>query len=120
MSKKTVGIVLMVVGAVAVIVSLGADAFGIGSEAGFGRNQTLGAAACAIIVVVGAWLWRGLPQSRPQGDTAEPGPDRSVPAAPRAPQQSPSSRGRKPGTAERLSGAVRKSTARGSRQRGKK
>ena len=64
MSKKTIGIVLMAVGVIVVIVSLGADAMGIGNNAGLGWKQALGALVGVIAVAVGAWYWPGLPEAR--------------------------------------------------------
>jgi cytochrome c biogenesis protein CcdA len=68
MSRKTQGIVLIVVGVVAVIVSLGADAIGLGAAPSIGWKQALGALVGVIIVAVGAWYWPGFPQSRMLGD----------------------------------------------------
>jgi cytochrome c biogenesis protein CcdA len=71
MSKRTLGIVLMVVGLVMVIVSLGADAIGLGAEPGLGLKQALGAVAGVIILAAGAWFWPGFPQSRMSTDFAD-------------------------------------------------
>jgi hypothetical protein len=54
--KKTLGIVLLVVGIVFLILSLVADPIGIGGSPGFGRDQILGAIAGAIVTVVGLVL----------------------------------------------------------------
>ena len=64
MSKKMIGIVLMVVGVVVVIVSLGADMMGLGATSGLGLWQALGTVLGVIIVAVGAWFWPGFPPSR--------------------------------------------------------
>ena len=55
MSKRTVGILLIVLGLVLLIVSLAADAFGIGSEAGIGWKQILGAVVGILIAAGGFW-----------------------------------------------------------------
>lgn len=52
-NKKTVGIVLLVVGIILLIVSLTADYIGIGGTPGIGYKQILGAIAGAVVAVVG-------------------------------------------------------------------
>ena len=56
-NKKTIGIVLLVVGAVLLIGSLAADAIGIGGAAGFCYKQIIGAVAGVIVAVVGFILY---------------------------------------------------------------
>jgi hypothetical protein len=56
MSKKTIGWILIVAGALLTVASLGADLFGIGSSAGFGPNQTLGTVAGLLLAAGGVWL----------------------------------------------------------------
>jgi hypothetical protein len=56
MSKKTIGFVFIVLGGVIAVVSLAADAIGIGNKSGFGWQQLLGTAIGVIVVIVGAWL----------------------------------------------------------------
>jgi len=56
MSKRTIGIVLVVIGVIVVIVSLAADALGIGSGGGIGWKQLLGAAVGVVVVLGGGWL----------------------------------------------------------------
>lgn len=53
-NTKTIGTVLLVAGVILLIVSLGADVFGLG-EGGtrFGSQQILGALAGIILIVVG-------------------------------------------------------------------
>jgi cytochrome c biogenesis protein CcdA len=80
MSKRNIGIVLIVVGVLAVIVSLGADAMGLGAAPGLGWKQALGAVVGMLIVAVGAWFWPGFPESRLIADA--PGSRRPVPSAP--------------------------------------
>jgi hypothetical protein len=58
MSKKHIRIVLIALGALAVILSLGADAVGIGNGLGFGWKQSLGTAAGVMLLAVGAWYGR--------------------------------------------------------------
>jgi hypothetical protein len=55
-SKKTAGIVLLVVGIVVLLLSLAADPIGIGSHPGFGYSQIVGAIVGAIVAVVGLIL----------------------------------------------------------------
>jgi hypothetical protein len=63
MSKRTIGIVLIVIGVVLAIVSLAADAIGIGTYPGINGAQILGAAVGIIIALVGVWLgWSKPPQ----------------------------------------------------------
>ena len=56
-NKKTIGIALLIVGAVLVIGSLAADAIGIGGAAGFGYKQIVGALVGVIAAVVGFVLY---------------------------------------------------------------
>ena len=57
MGGKTAGIILLVVGIAVVIVSLLADALGIGSNpAAFGPQQIAGTVVGAIVAVVGLFL----------------------------------------------------------------
>ena len=61
MSKKSMGIVLIVVGVLLAIVSLTADLIGIGGGGGIGWKQLLGAAIGLIVAVGGAWLMLSKP-----------------------------------------------------------
>ena len=56
-NKKTIGIALLVVGAVLLIGSLAVDAIGIGGVAGFGYKQIIGAVAGVIVAIVGYVLY---------------------------------------------------------------
>ena len=56
-NQKTIGIVLLVVGAVVLIGSLAADAIGIGGVAGFGYKQIIGAVVGVIAAIVGYVLY---------------------------------------------------------------
>ena len=56
--KRTIGLVLLILGIVFLIVSVAADAIGIGHDPGFGNQQTAGTAAGAIVAIVGAILMR--------------------------------------------------------------
>ena len=58
MSKKSLGMVLIFIGAVAAIVSLGADALGLGNGLGIGWKQIVGALVGVLILAVGAWFSR--------------------------------------------------------------
>lgn len=64
MSKRTLGLVLIVVGAVAVVVSLAADALGIGSYPGINGTQLLGLAIGVIVALVGIWLGLSKPNQK--------------------------------------------------------
>ncbi len=55
-SKRTIGIVLIVVGLVVLVLALGADLIGIGQNPNFGQYQLLGAVVGAIVAVVGVPL----------------------------------------------------------------
>ena len=56
--KKKIGIALVIGGIVFLIISVAADAIGIGRDPGFGNQQTAGTAAGAIVAIVGAILMR--------------------------------------------------------------
>jgi hypothetical protein len=53
MDKKKWGIVLLIVGLILLILSLGADKFGLGSVAGFGYKQIAGSIAGVVMAVIG-------------------------------------------------------------------
>jgi Na+(H+)/acetate symporter ActP len=55
-SKKTIGIVALVVGIVVAIVSLIADVVGIGNPTVFGPQQIVGTIGGAVVAVVGLFL----------------------------------------------------------------
>jgi uncharacterized membrane protein len=55
MSKKTIGIILIVLGVILAVVSAFADRLGIGSG-GFGTKQLIGTAIGIIVTLVGVWL----------------------------------------------------------------
>jgi len=57
-TKKKIGIALLIVGIVFLIISVAADAIGLGHDPGFGYQQTAGTAAGAIVAIVGAILMR--------------------------------------------------------------
>jgi hypothetical protein len=54
--KKTVGLVVLVVGIVVLLLSLVADPIGIGGHPGFGAYQIAGTIVGAIVTVVGLVL----------------------------------------------------------------
>ena len=56
MSKRTISIVLIVLGMVVLILSLAADLLGIGHYPGINGAQILGAAIGVVIEVAGIWL----------------------------------------------------------------
>jgi len=56
--KKKIGIALLIIGIVVLIISVAADAIGLGWNPGFGYKQTAGTAAGAIAAIVGAILMR--------------------------------------------------------------
>ena len=57
-TKKKIGIALLIVGIVFLIISVAADAIGLGHDPGFGNQQITGTAAGAIVAIVGAILIR--------------------------------------------------------------
>jgi hypothetical protein len=56
-NKKTIGIVLLVVGAVLLIGSLTADVIGVGSSPAFGYKQIIGVVVGVVVAVVGFVLY---------------------------------------------------------------
>ena len=54
--SKWVSILVIVIGVLILVVSVGADYFGIGNSSGFGLKQILGAAIGIIAIIVGAWF----------------------------------------------------------------
>jgi hypothetical protein len=58
MNKRTVGFILIVIGAVGLVVSLAADLLGIGTYPGINGAQWLGAIIGLIVALVGGWLVR--------------------------------------------------------------
>jgi len=56
MSKKTIGLVLVIVGVIILAVALFADSLGIGGSPGFGWKQWIMAGAGIIVALVGAGL----------------------------------------------------------------
>ena len=59
MSKRTISILVIVLGLLLVVISLAADVLGIGIRAGFGVKQTLGTVVGALVVAGGVWWgWR--------------------------------------------------------------
>jgi uncharacterized membrane protein YgaE (UPF0421/DUF939 family) len=64
MSKKMIGFVLIALGAVMAVVSLGADIIGIGNKLGFGWQQLLGTTIGVIVLLVGVWLALSKPNQK--------------------------------------------------------
>jgi hypothetical protein len=56
MSNKTIGYALIILGVVVLVISLAADALGIGNVTGIGWKQILGAVVGAVIALGGVWL----------------------------------------------------------------
>lgn len=57
MSKRTMGIILIILGVIAVVISLTADVTGVGNLQGdFGWKQQLGTATGIIAAIIGVWL----------------------------------------------------------------
>ncbi len=56
--KRTIGLALLIGGIVFLIISVAADAIGLGRDPGFGSQQTAGTAVGAIVAIVGAVLMR--------------------------------------------------------------
>ena len=56
MPRKTIGYVLIALGVIAAVVSLAADAIGIGTESGINGMQLLGTAIGVVVALAGAWL----------------------------------------------------------------
>jgi len=57
MNNKNLGIALLVVGIVVLLLSLAADAVGLGGATGFGYKQILGAVAGVVVAIVGFVLY---------------------------------------------------------------
>jgi hypothetical protein len=53
MNKKKWGIVLLIVGAILLILSLGADMLGVGAVPGFGYKQIAGVVVGVILGIIG-------------------------------------------------------------------
>ena len=64
MSKRTIGIMLVVLGVVVYIVSLAADVIGIGNGTGIGWKQILGAVIGLLVAVGGGWLALNKPSQK--------------------------------------------------------
>ena len=58
MSKRTIGLLLNVLGVGVLILSLAADALGIGIATGIGWKQWLGAVVGVVIAASGFWFAR--------------------------------------------------------------
>lgn len=56
--KRTIGLVLLIVGIVVLVASGAADAIGLGNSPGFGYKQVVGIAAGAIAAIAGAIIVR--------------------------------------------------------------
>ncbi len=56
--KKTVGVILLVLGIIVLILSLSADLIGAGAAPGFGYRQIIGAVVGIIAAIVGLFMMR--------------------------------------------------------------
>jgi len=56
MSKRTIGLVVIVIGVVIAVVALLLDVIGIGNKAGIGWMQLLGAGIGVVVALIGVWL----------------------------------------------------------------
>jgi uncharacterized membrane protein len=57
MSERSMAVVVTVVGAILLVLSLFADALGIGDQTRFGTRQQSGTVLGAVLVLVGLFLW---------------------------------------------------------------
>ena len=64
MSKKTIGVLLIILGVVVLVVSLAADGLGIGGMPGFGWKQILGTVVGVIVALGGVWLALNKPNQK--------------------------------------------------------
>jgi predicted phage tail protein len=64
MSKKTIGIVLIILGVIVAVVAFAADALGIGGSPGIGWKQLLGATIGVSVALVGVWLELSKPDQK--------------------------------------------------------
>jgi uncharacterized membrane protein len=58
MSKRTINLVLMAIGLILIVISLGADLIGIGSYPGINWAQQAVAVGGLVVLVYGFWLSR--------------------------------------------------------------
>lgn len=58
MAQRVSTLVIIVVGGLLVLVSLGADALGVGADAGFGYKQGAGVVVGVALVAYGLWRRR--------------------------------------------------------------
>jgi hypothetical protein len=56
MSQKTLGYVLVVVGVVVLLVSIFADALGLGNGTSFGWKQIAGSVGGVVVAAAGVWM----------------------------------------------------------------
>lgn len=59
MNKRTLGVILLVVGVIVLLVALGADVVGLGSSQAFGFKQIIGAVVGVVVAAVGGVLMAG-------------------------------------------------------------
>ncbi len=58
MDKINASVVVLVLGAGLLLVSLLADVIGIGDNAGFGPQQTMGTVAGVVVIAIGVYLMK--------------------------------------------------------------
>ena len=65
MSKKMFGVMFIILGVIVLVVSLAADALGIGTRTGIGWKQILAAVISALVALLGVFLaFRNLEQKK--------------------------------------------------------
>ncbi len=74
MNNKTAAMVILVIGALLLLASLLADVIGIGDDAGFGRQQTMGTIAGVVVLAVGAFLYKKTDQGSDSKPDDAPAP----------------------------------------------
>ncbi len=56
MSRKTLGLILVVLGAILLVLGLFADSLGLGSATGFGWKQMAAVVVGVVAALLGVWL----------------------------------------------------------------
>ena len=74
MNNKTFSMVILALGALLLLASLLADVIGIGDDAGFGSQQTMGTVAGVLVLAVGAFLYNSSDQGGGSDSGATDGP----------------------------------------------
>ena len=72
MNKKIAAYILIAVGILALLVSLGADVIGLGADPlNFGWKQILGSVVGVVVIVAGVFLFRSIKSSTSQTDVTK-------------------------------------------------